>query len=615
MPHLLHFKVLHSKFLDSKAVRTSLILLFWLLMVLLRVVHLDSDAYARLSWSSALLTDEGFYIHNARNLLLFGHMRTDEFNNALIMPLLHCVQVAVFTLCGVGAIQARMISVVTGLLSLLVFFAAMRRAFGLRAAWLTLALLGLDPVFALHNRLALMDTPACLPLCCAFYAWTRFFAEDRETGRQGDRETRRQGDREIGRQGDREKLNTTEETEKSINLVPSPRRPVSLSPYLPVFFCGLSLGAAYSARGLAAVIVPVPVLLLLTRAYRESKYATEGAGKAYLRFVPLLAFVAGLTLAMLLYLLLWHAPNHQELARVNAHYLRVQLMPHTVREWTRNVARGLWHWQRGMLPYLLRHSPVLLLSVVLRVWQIRGRQGKGTGSSSGDLTCELYLWGWLLMVVALTLSVNYAPSRYYVLFYPPLAGLAALYLNNVLDDNLQDKQDKRVREVKPLKFRDFRMILWLFGVIWSVGNGYWYADWLLHLSYRQRDADRWLASHLPPGSVLIGAMAPGLSLDNRFQCVNVIEGLCNDKHPVEKAAPAPRYIVILDQTPLPTPASNAVYKWANRWKEPYWSRSYPELVRPERRLMAFPGLLRPFFTVGVYPVPDNYTDSGQTQAK
>ena len=38
-------------------------------IVLLRVIYLDADAYPRLSWSSALLTDEGFYIHNARNLV------------------------------------------------------------------------------------------------------------------------------------------------------------------------------------------------------------------------------------------------------------------------------------------------------------------------------------------------------------------------------------------------------------------------------------------------------------------------------------------------------------------------------------------------------------------
>src|SRR5438132_3330214 len=103
-------------------------------MVLLRIVALDSDPYARLSWSSGLLTDEGFYIHNARNVVLFGTARTDEFNNMLIMPTLHALQVLIFRLFGVGAIQARLISVCSSLLTLPVFYAALRRVFGNRVA-------------------------------------------------------------------------------------------------------------------------------------------------------------------------------------------------------------------------------------------------------------------------------------------------------------------------------------------------------------------------------------------------------------------------------------------------------------------------------------------------
>ncbi|HLI48830.1 MAG TPA: hypothetical protein VKV18_09100, partial [Chthonomonas sp.] len=68
------------------------------LMVFFRVYALASDAYPRLSWSSALLTDEGFYLHNARNLLLFHHTTTDEFNNDLIMPYLHYAQILTFHL-------------------------------------------------------------------------------------------------------------------------------------------------------------------------------------------------------------------------------------------------------------------------------------------------------------------------------------------------------------------------------------------------------------------------------------------------------------------------------------------------------------------------------------
>src|SRR5579859_4383736 len=86
------------------------------LMVGLRLWRLDSDAYPRLSWSSALLTDEGFYLHNARNVVLFGHARTDGFNNMFIMPLLHALQVGVFRVWGVSLVSARGISVACSVL-------------------------------------------------------------------------------------------------------------------------------------------------------------------------------------------------------------------------------------------------------------------------------------------------------------------------------------------------------------------------------------------------------------------------------------------------------------------------------------------------------------------
>src|SRR5581483_7081546 len=123
--------------------------------------------------------------------------------------------------------------------------------------------------------------------------------------------------------------------------------------------------------------------------------------------------------------------------------------------------------------------------------------------------------------------------------------------------------------------------------VWAIVNLYWTGDWLRHLSYHQRDADRWLAAHLPANSVLLGAIAPGLCLNNRFVVVNVMKGLCNDRKPVERFAPAPRYILILD---VP-------------WEEKWWVQHYPELVAPERRLHLFKPILRRGFSVGVFAVP------------
>jgi hypothetical protein len=127
-------------------------------------------------------------------------------------------------------------------------------------------------------------------------------------------------------------------------------------------------------------------------------------------------------------------------------------------------------------------------------------------------------------------------------------------------------------------------------ISWAVVNGGWTVDWLANLSYRQRDADRWLESNLPPGSVLIGAVAPGLCLNNRFVAVSVIERLCNDHLPVERFAPAPRYVLILD----------------GRWRERWWRAHYPAIVAPAHATHHFRRLLRWSFVISVYPCrPDS----------
>jgi 4-amino-4-deoxy-L-arabinose transferase-like glycosyltransferase len=148
----------------------------------LRLVVLDSDPYPRLTWSSALLTDEGFYIHNARNLVLFGKARTDGFNNMLIMPTLHALQVLVFRLLGVGAVQARLISALASLLTLPLFFATLRRVFDTKIALVGTLFLGLDHTNLLYSRLALMDTPAAALLICCMYALVRGLPRARYPG-------------------------------------------------------------------------------------------------------------------------------------------------------------------------------------------------------------------------------------------------------------------------------------------------------------------------------------------------------------------------------------------------------------------------------------------------
>ena len=144
----------------NPSLERTLLLAIFCLAILIRLFALRADNYLRLDWSAALLTDEGFYAHNARNVALFGTARTDGFNNMLVSPILHGIQVLAFWVIGPGMLQARLISVVSSLVGLGAFWLALRRAFGSKIALTGVMFLALDHVNALYSRMALMDTPA-----------------------------------------------------------------------------------------------------------------------------------------------------------------------------------------------------------------------------------------------------------------------------------------------------------------------------------------------------------------------------------------------------------------------------------------------------------------------
>jgi len=405
--------------------------------------------------------------------------------------------------------------------------------------------------------------------------------------------------------------------------------------------CGLTLGACYGVRGLGALVYPVPMLLLAWQGWRARRAAKAGERASRPDWlVNLICLVGGLALALGIYVVVWYLPNHDELKRVNHYYLFDQLVPHRLSGFLSNWAKGLFGDHRGLMPYLFRHEPVqtclVLVWLVQRGTVLFQRQAETERFGQPGVHAD-YLALWLLAFWVLLCSIDYAPSRYYVLFLPAFAGLAGLTLSDVgrftttlkgrmaapiyalfvfhgaqtalhhlgiagvllpgllgvaslvltwfllprmrLVSGDEDSSHQMFRKAAPMAAL----------VVWSVVNLYWTGDWLLHITYRQREADRWLAENLPANSVLIGAVTPGLTMNNRFLCVNVIEKLCNDHQPLERYAPAPRYVLILD----------------DKWRESWWLRHYPAVVAPERRIHAFRGLLRPFFVIGIYKVPDD----------
>ena len=102
-------------------------------------------------------------------------------------------------------------------------------------------------------------------------------------------------------------------------------------------------------------------------------------------------------------------PNSRAWGRTTGSH---QIQPHSWHSLGMNVRRGLIGGERGVVPFLLATLPVPCL---LAIWALTRRR----------TPADRYLTLWLAGGLLFCLLSSYAPSRYYVLFLPPLAGLAA----------------------------------------------------------------------------------------------------------------------------------------------------------------------------------------------
>ncbi len=407
------------------------------------------------------------------------------------------------------------------------------------------------------------------------------------------------------------------------------------------FLCGCLLGLTYATRGLTALVIPCFAVAV----WRGASGLT-----IELRLQYLMALASGIAVSLAVFFIAWYQPHHSEIERINRYYVIELLLPGSVLRLQHNIQSCLFDYQRGAMPYLMRHSPVQFClaaaciawtATTISPWQNRPNSGPLVRTAERSRPVLELVAGWMAVYFIFLCCVNYGPSRYFVLFYPAMAALSAYalfetprILSGIVDRKvalallgsylicltgqalrsrlvLISARDMYVlfcgiaaalyigsalQRVKP-RPRTHRSIhsvqqpgVWIAGLLlWAIVNGYWSSDWLLHLSYRQKQADRWLAANLPAHCTLIGALAPGLCLNNRFKAVNVISSLCNDGPVVEQASP-PRYIVMLD---------------GGDWREHWWDVRYPSLVSPLRKVHEFPHLLRPFFHVSLYSVDDS----------
>jgi hypothetical protein len=117
--------------------------------------------------------DEGAWTHNARNRALFGQWRLDAWNPIFLAPVFTGLEYASFATFGVGTWQARVVSQTAGSLAVLLLALAVTRIGGRQAGLIAAALLATNYVYVMYDRAAIMESSMAAFVVFAWYGFVR----------------------------------------------------------------------------------------------------------------------------------------------------------------------------------------------------------------------------------------------------------------------------------------------------------------------------------------------------------------------------------------------------------------------------------------------------------
>ena len=140
-------------------------LAFALIAILLRFV--GADPTAGVTASDSPFTDEAWNVVNARNLVLLGTWSTDQFNLHLVNAPFSLLEAGVFSILGVGIVQARLLSILSVGLTTLVLGVGLRGPLGRGPALVAAAAFGSCWLVLFYGRLAYTETLVMLEMTAA----------------------------------------------------------------------------------------------------------------------------------------------------------------------------------------------------------------------------------------------------------------------------------------------------------------------------------------------------------------------------------------------------------------------------------------------------------------
>lgn len=138
----------------------------------LRAVYPAADPPWRTS-VGVVWHDEGAWVHNARNKALWGAWTQDAWNPMYVAPVFTGLEYLSFEAFGVGVRQARLVSELAGLASVVLLALGLRRLGGNVAGLIGGGLLATNYVYVMYDRAAIMEALMTSFIVASWYCSTR----------------------------------------------------------------------------------------------------------------------------------------------------------------------------------------------------------------------------------------------------------------------------------------------------------------------------------------------------------------------------------------------------------------------------------------------------------
>lgn len=129
-------------------------LIIFTVAIFLRFIYLDADLPSQ--FAGSMFIEEG-YLHNAKSAALSGQWIVDDFNYIYFSPLFNLLAFGIFKLFGVGFYQARLLTALSGSVSLVLLYWFVRMNLGRKVALYSLILGGLSWVAVGFERQIMID--------------------------------------------------------------------------------------------------------------------------------------------------------------------------------------------------------------------------------------------------------------------------------------------------------------------------------------------------------------------------------------------------------------------------------------------------------------------------